>query len=108
VWRADFTFPPIFSWKAPIFWVSAYTFMKRQYFQYLPIFSWSANILSIRLYFHEAPIFCIFADILDRRQYFMILLDFVAAVFSVFISLCILYAPIFLAQLFWNLGLRLM
>ena len=56
------------------------------------------------------PIFYVFANILSRRQYFMILLDLVAAnivyIFSIY--LCIVYAPIFLAQLFLTLGLRLM
>jgi hypothetical protein len=58
--------------------------------------------LGFRLNFHEAPIFCVFANILGKRQYFMILLDFVAANICVYFSiyLCILYAPIFLAQLF--------
>jgi hypothetical protein len=58
--------------------------------------------LGFRLYFHEAPIFYVFADILGKRQNFLILLDFAAAnivyIFSIYLS--ILYAPIFLVQLF--------
>ncbi len=92
------------------FYNSAYIFMRHQYFGHPPIFSWSANILGFRLYFHETPIFCVFASILGRRQYFLILLDFLLQIFVYIFSiyLCILYAPIFSAQLFWNLGLRLM
>ncbi len=62
------------------------------------------------------PIFAACANILSKRQYFNdfcneFLLDFCCCkylcIFSVFIY-AFLCAPIFLAQLFWSLGLRLM
>jgi hypothetical protein len=62
-----------------------------------------------RQYFGQAPIFYVFADILGKRQYFMILLVLLLQIFVYIFSiyLCILYAPIFLAQFFLKLRLKI-
>ncbi len=73
-------------------------------------------ILEIRLHFEQPPIIHTCANILGKCQYFDDFLQWVFAwffcckylcIFSVFIY-AFLCAPIFLAQLFWSLGLRLM
>jgi hypothetical protein len=86
----------------PKFWKSAYILDIRLYFGNPPIFWKSASIFINPLYFEQAPIFYVCANILGKRQYFMILLDFVLQIFVYIFSiyLCILCAPIFLAQLF--------
>jgi hypothetical protein len=99
--RLDFGNPPIF-------WKSAYIFHEA------PIFWASAYILSKRLYFEQAPIFWVSAYILSKRLYFwasanILWFFFCAANICVYFQYLFmhLYEPIFLAQLFWSLGLRL-
>ncbi len=85
------------------------------YFEHPPLFWKSAYILDIRQYFEQSPIFYACANILGKRQYFDNFCNNFAwfccckylGIFLVFIY-AFLCAPIFLAQLFWSLGLRLM
>ena len=110
------------------FLMDAYILDMRRYFRYAHIFWTWAYILSKRLHFEQTPIIHVWANILGKRQCFVYKLIFWASpdilmifaisfawfccckylcIFSVFIY-AFLNAPIFFAQLFWSLGLRLM
>ena len=120
MWRSKFTIPHrldanicrVYFGNPPTFDVNIWrqhltptfaAYICRLYFESPPIFWASANILCMCKYFRQVPIFD------DFLQW--VLLSFCCCkylcIFSVFIY-AFLCAPIFLAQLFWSLGLRLM
>ncbi len=99
---------------ANISWAQTFqTFHGREYFMdanILRCLDWK-QIFCVNYYFRQAPIFNDFAVsstqfLFCNKFCFDFLLLIFVYIFSIY--LCMLCAPIFLAQIFWNPGLRLM